>query len=157
MTAKEYWPIFIVYKAVKEGKRMPRGSHHSSKTHCVNGHEFTPENTRVAKTGRGTKCRQCKACHAKRSRAKKYDSSHRTKRWRAKNREHYRTVRAARDAVRYALRTGRLQKPKECQGCGISGQRLEGHHFNGYTHENRLMVWWLCPLCHARLEDTKES
>lgn len=33
--------------------------HHSIKTHCINGHEFTIENTRVTKAG----SRRCKLCH----------------------------------------------------------------------------------------------
>jgi hypothetical protein len=31
---------------------------HARKTHCIRGHEFTPENTYIAKRGR-----QCRACH----------------------------------------------------------------------------------------------
>lgn len=29
------------------------------KTHCVRGHEFTPENTKVRRDGRGRQCRAC--------------------------------------------------------------------------------------------------
>lgn len=36
---------------------MERGER-ARQTHCVNGHEFTPENTRIKKNG----CRTCKAC-----------------------------------------------------------------------------------------------
>lgn len=32
----------------------------ANKTHCKNGHEFTPENTRILRDGRG---RRCRACH----------------------------------------------------------------------------------------------
>lgn len=41
-------------------RRDPR----ATKTHCVNGHEFTPENTYVRKDGDGKRC--CRACRRKR-------------------------------------------------------------------------------------------
>jgi hypothetical protein len=34
-------------------------NHNQQKTHCVNGHEFTPENTWVDKGG----TRHCRECH----------------------------------------------------------------------------------------------
>lgn len=37
----------------------------AAKTHCVNGHGFTPENTHVTPAGH----RQCRACHRERARA----------------------------------------------------------------------------------------
>jgi len=46
-------------------KKRLRGQ---SKTHCVNGHEYTPENTRIWK---GT--RKCKACHAAQEKAKYHE------------------------------------------------------------------------------------
>ena len=38
---------------------------HLRKTHCIHGHEFTPENTRVRKTpwGTGRQCRECDRLH----------------------------------------------------------------------------------------------
>ena len=41
----------------KHGATNP---HHP--THCIHGHEFTPENTRVNKGGNGRPMRQCRAC-----------------------------------------------------------------------------------------------
>lgn len=38
----------------KPAKGQPKGA-----THCVNGHEFTPENTHIRTNGR----RRCRACH----------------------------------------------------------------------------------------------
>jgi hypothetical protein len=42
-------------------KRPDGGNHHRDKTHCLNGHEFTPENTysRKTPTGTGRVCREC--------------------------------------------------------------------------------------------------
>lgn len=45
-------------------------SHNAAKTHCVNGHEFSPENTIIRKNGnRG--CRQCKRNQANSSNERK--------------------------------------------------------------------------------------
>lgn len=41
---------------------------HKAKTHCVNGHEFTEENTRLRKTKTGATVRECKQCHRDKNR-----------------------------------------------------------------------------------------
>lgn len=41
------------------------------KTHCVYGHEYTPQNTVTTKRGRGRECRECRRWHASRVAAKK--------------------------------------------------------------------------------------
>lgn len=41
---------------------------HAQKTHCKNGHEFTPENTRVVETPWGTRRRHCRECTRARKR-----------------------------------------------------------------------------------------
>jgi hypothetical protein len=46
-------------KDCSDKKRHTNGA----KTHCKQGHEFTPENTLVTDAGKGRKRRQCKACH----------------------------------------------------------------------------------------------
>ena len=49
---------------------MRRRARAEQRTHCVNGHEFTPENTRQRADGAGRVCRACHADEAKRSRAR---------------------------------------------------------------------------------------
>ena len=46
-----------IIDAIEHGTHWP-----SRKTHCVNGHEFTPENTRPRKNRSGRIGRQCRAC-----------------------------------------------------------------------------------------------
>lgn len=47
---------------------VEKGRHFwASRTHCANGHEYTPENTRTRKTGD----RACLACHTEKTRAKR--------------------------------------------------------------------------------------
>lgn len=53
----------------------------------------------------------------------------------------------ARMSLRYAVRKGKIVKPKHCSKCGKEG-KIDGHHHNGY--ENRLDVVWLCRSCHVR-------
>lgn len=67
----------------------------------------------------------------------------RNPRWREKNPE----KRKAHDAVRKALKSGRLVRPDTCEGCGATG-RLHAHHDD---YEKRLDVRWLCPSCHVRV------
>lgn len=60
----------------------------------------------------------------------------------------------ARQAVRYAVLTGRLAKPEACQVCGQK-TRLAGHHHRGYEHQ--LDVIWLCEPCHKAEHKRIES
>jgi hypothetical protein len=53
--------------------------------------------------------------------------------------------RHAREAVREALRTGRIVKPRNCQDCGAQ-KRLDGHHAD---YSLPLKVEWLCASCHG--------
>ena len=56
--------------SVKKGRR--------SHTHCVNGHEFTPENTYI-KRHRGKEYKACKICILNRSKSEKYKARNRHK------------------------------------------------------------------------------
>jgi len=46
---------------VTNGENVRRGDHHCRRrTHCVHGHEFTPENTSYEREGRKRVCKTCK-------------------------------------------------------------------------------------------------
>lgn len=47
-------------------RRGMAGDRARNKTHCKNGHEFTPENTRLARRPSGSLQRVCRACRRKR-------------------------------------------------------------------------------------------
>jgi hypothetical protein len=51
----------------------------------------------------------------------------------------------AREAVRAAVKSGRLGKPAQCEGCA-SVVSLHGHHRD---YSRPLDVEWLCVPCHA--------
>lgn len=61
--------------------------------------------------------------------------------------------RKAMQAVRDAVRRGKIDKPGECKHCESATPRhlLSGHHYKG--HEHRLDVEWLCPKCHSAADD----
>lgn len=67
---------------------------------------------------------------------------------RRRRRKRYRRDHPERDAayrvVSRALKSGRLKKPPQCQGCGESSL-LQAHHQN---YEEPLNVIWLCARCH---------
>lgn len=80
--------------------------------------------------------------------AREYQREHRAERnayvraARARNPAKFR----ARDAVKKAIRTGRLKRPATCADCGARG-RLHAHHED---YERRLDVTFLCTKCHLR-------
>jgi len=53
----------------------------------------------------------------------------------------------AHNAVRYALKTGKLVKPVKCEWCGREDV-LEAHHED---YEKKLEVAFLCKICHCGL------
>src|SRR4051794_28002367 len=77
----------------------------------------------------------------------------------AYNREYVKThynslIATARAAIGYAIKTGRIKPPINCQSCGVTPTRRDGkraiqaHHHNGY--KDKLDVVWLCQSCHAQ-------
>jgi len=58
----------------------------------------------------------------------------------------------ARHKLNYAVKTGKITKPKACSICGVSGVRIEGHHYKGYNYPYNVI--WLCTPCHNK-EDLK--
>ncbi len=117
---------------------------------------------------------ECKSCTLNRTQKYKQDHkeevAERDRRWRKANpdrvqashlRSNGKRVEAARQAVRdwrakyperntahnklaRAVRSGRIQRPSECVGCGVVA-KLHGHH---YDYAKPLDVYWLCPTCH---------
>lgn len=63
-----------------------------------------------------------------------------------------RKQKAARTAVKDALRGGKITKPTECSQCNQTKDRIEGHHED---YDKKLEVIWLCTLCHRRYHFSK--
>jgi len=62
------------------------------------------------------------------------------------NRDKYR----ARQAVRRAVKAGKLDKPARCQLCGTSPERRESLHAHHHDYSKPLEVEWLCKKCHSK-------
>jgi HNH endonuclease len=85
---------------IRKGRDRSIGFHHRGKTHCKNGHEFTPENTRVRKDGYGG--RRCIIC---------FEASH--KKWMEKDPVRFHLGAAARTRKHYAkLKGGKVRSYK---------------------------------------------
>lgn len=56
----------------------------------------------------------------------------------------------AKAKLAYAVKTGKLKKPKSCPKCGATGVRIIGDHRNGYEGANALKVEWKCDVCHGK-------
>lgn len=70
--------------------------------------------------------------------------AHLQKRWAEENKN----KRAAHSILGHAIRSGRVVKPKRCEHCKKSRQRLEGHHED---YSRPLLVLWVCRKCHAKI------
>lgn len=53
----------------------------------------------------------------------------------------------ANDAIKRALRDGKMIRPNTCSRCLVPC-KPQGHHYNGYEREHWLEVEWLCIKCH---------
>jgi hypothetical protein len=51
----------------------------------------------------------------------------------------------ARKKLNYAVATGKLERPENCEGCGRQAE-VEGHHPD---YSQPLVVVWLCTKCHG--------
>lgn len=131
---------------------------------------------RTRKDGRQNSCKACMAVRTKAwYRANKPRAAELQTRWREENRERTRELQRneraedpagrrererrvrekhpekvnARQALRYAVRTGKVQKADSCERCGQPSDRsLHGHHRD---YSKPLEVEWLCWECHAEV------
>lgn len=56
----------------------------------------------------------------------------------------------ARHAIHYAIKQGKLDRPKNCSIAGCrSTSKIQAHHWKGYDQIHWLDVQWLCPKHHA--------
>jgi hypothetical protein len=97
-----------------------------------------------------------------RERSRRYAEEHReakreaSRRWRERNRAVWLKRQreavnpaklSAHNAVRYAIRKGKMVRPDRCSHCEASC-RPHAHHAD---YDKRLSVVWLCHLCHMRV------
>ena len=75
-----------------------------------------------------------------------------TRRWRAAHPDWIILLNRANNAVRRALKTGRLVRASACEWCGATDRKIAGAH---HDYSKPLEVTWLCYSCHCRW-DTAE-
>lgn len=80
-------------------------------------------------------CETCRAKHAGHARRQRQLPDEKRKR-------------VARESVRKALKSGRLVRPVNCEGCHLPKDGIQAHH-KDYTKPRE--VDWLCPDCHGEL------
>lgn len=59
----------------------------------------------------------------------------------------------ARDAVKQAIRKGKIAKAEQCEKC-LSKNRIQAHHEN---YSEPLKVTWLCPQCHTAIHHNERT
>lgn len=110
-----------------------------------------------AKDGRTSRCKPCTLVKKREwAAANRHKDKEYSRRYRARNpglkREQRRRERqetpekySARQALRYALKTGRVVRPDACEDCGKKC-KPQAHHPD---YSRKLDVRWLCQPCHA--------
>lgn len=88
----------------------------------------------------------CKPCDNKYSPVHRFYSKISSMRYPLKNK--------ARQAVAYAVKTGKLIKPDICTHCKKYAKRIEGHHMD---YSKPLEVIWLCSKCHTKIHGRTEK
>lgn len=81
-----------------------------------------------------------------------YGKSEKGKEVQKRRHEKHPLHRKARGAVSFALRSGKITRPKHCQIDGCTEMRLQAHHWKGYAPEHWLDVQWLCHKHHLEAE-----
>jgi len=92
----------------------------------------------------------CRMCRAARSRWRRANDPAKHRAEVAGRAEANRPMWAAKEAVRRAIKSGRVVKPASGTPCACGRvEPLEAHHHMGYSHEHRLDVVWRCRSCRA--------
>jgi hypothetical protein len=91
----------------------------------------------------------CRPCDRKKTAAYYAKNSERIRKKRASQVDEYTAKRRIANAVRYAVRSGKIMKPGQCQECGVaaSGYGLHAHHAD---YNKPFEVEWLCVKCHGK-------
>ncbi len=89
--------------------------------------------------GIGSLCKVCDSKKQKERNRKKYFAT-----YKGGNKEKIQ----AKEAVRYAVRVGKIKK-ELCSKCKIID--VEAHHYKGYEKENWFEIMWLCHKHHMQM------
>jgi hypothetical protein len=128
---------FLPVRAFWRAKGRPSGLQFACKE-CLSDYHTTPEN-RARKRAYDIEYRSHMDPKAEKARKRLVVQKYRkTPEGKARH--------SAREAVRYALKTGKMRR-LPCEVCGTT-ENVHAHHHEGYARENRLNVRWLCEKHH---------
>lgn len=103
------------------------------------------------KHGVGSECRDCKRQYRQANRDRLMVAQvARNERKRAE----IAPKRKAWNAVYYAVRTGKLERPDHCEECGREDGNIQAHH---YDYSKPFDVVWVCQWCHDKLDRMREA
>lgn len=120
------------------------------RTHCPQGHEYTPENTRVRKDKQGT-CRVCRTCERDRRRAsiqagKEADPLFHRRNWLRQT---------------YGITLEQYEEMLEAQGggCAVCGKQCSVKNYLSvdHNHETGEIRGLLCQMCNLALGYIEED
>lgn len=76
----------------------------------------------------------------------------RNDRWRKAHPERVALAARGRAVIYRATKNGTLERPSECENCGLQGARIEAAH---HDYSKPLDVRWLCVPCHRRWDSAE--
>ncbi len=128
--------------------------------------KFHKRKDRISKgLGVTSRCKQCRNEHSRKYRNTprgnmvyqkalyRWQRSEKGRHYQCEYRKKNREKNRARDAVKYAVRVGKLPSPKTLKCYFCFGMAQEYHHHKGYARENRLDVLSVCKLCHRKFHN----
>ena len=97
-----------------------------------------------------SQCKQCKAEYKRQNKDKLLQSQYKRREGKQKGCPQIK----AWNALNYAVRMGKVQKPDTCSICNkLVGQKIQAHHED---YEKSLDVQWVCQDCHVTLDKLRQ-
>ena len=87
---------------------------------------------------------------------RRYQQSKKGRKFQRERRQRIKQKKKAQNAVYRAIQSGELVRPERCEKCGAQ-ERLEAHHYKGYSDENVLDVQFLCISCHNKAHKEEDK
>ena len=103
---------------------------------------------RIDKNGNIVRYMNCHQCANERHKRSYNNNKEKYRQYSYDSIARYREKQSARCKLNYHLKKGSLIKPSNCEECGYSSSRIEGHHED---YSKPLEVRWLCTSCHNKI------
>ena len=98
-----------------------------------------------------SQCKQCKAEYKQANKDKLLEAQYK----RRVGKQNNSPQRKAWNALYYAIKTGKVMKPDNCQVCGkLVGKKIQAHHKD---YSKPFEVTWCCQDCHVILDKNRQE